>query len=165
MTNIPRIQIANDSLEPHYADILSAISIVSEGRRQIAARAANALIKGSTIESINWTKEALYFLLSNGKTLSFFLSNGHVDWALEEGHDRRMTPRDEGSPTILCFPTGIESMWDPAQVLQPGINKMIEGIFATATWVFLYVDQCRVLLLAGLFVEGQQYRLYWSDAD
>jgi hypothetical protein len=160
-----RIQVALGSSESSFPSLQGAISAVKGGIRQTAAQETTALIKGLTIGSVSWTQKSLHLFLSDDKMLSFFLSNGKVDWDVREGDHPYTTTEEDASPLVLCFSNGTESLWEPVQALRPRINKRIVRIFASTAWVFLYTEHCRPLLLAGLSVEGCDSQLYWSDTD
>jgi hypothetical protein len=158
------MQVIFDSSETPFSSLTDAIVSPSIRKRHYAAKMSTAAIKDLTIEAAFWTKDSLRFHLTEGKMLCFVLSNGTVGWNVQTSYGEPFEMKDDDTtPLLLRFPNGTESLWDPAQVIRPRINKKIVRIAASMAWVFLYTEQCPALLLAKLCGEGGYFRLYWSD--
>jgi hypothetical protein len=159
------IHVALDSTETTFSSIVEATSSPSSRERQSLAKKTTAVVKDLTIEGASWKKDSLHLLLADGKTLCFALSKSGVAWNVESQGEHFLTMDEDAAPTLLCFPDGTSSLWDPASVIRTRINRKIVRLGASIAWVFLYTEQCSALLLTQLCDDKGDVRLYWSDLN
>jgi hypothetical protein len=158
--------------EPTFDSLEEAISFARNGPRVERAERDSRIIAGSIIVSVSWTLEAAALELSCGLVLEVLATDRAAEWRLVPhrtiegaGGDEEIVLRyldEDGKLKGSCS-------WRPQVLLEAREGRRVRTLFAGAAWLFLYVEECPILMFRRHTClsdqSGRRGLLTWWDTD
>jgi hypothetical protein len=136
--------------EPTFRSLSEAIA--ARPARRGRSEKDSALLFDGIITAGYWTDGAVEFEITGvtSQRLRIFASNGVANWQIEPGpaSERVLMPVDT-SITQVRFSENHVCTWDRSRLMNDRIGRRMLRIWATDTWLFLYVKERPILLFAA----------------
>jgi len=154
--------------EPTFSSLDQAVSFAARPHiRSENAERDTKIIQGSRIIGASSTQTSLHLSLSNNMHLTFYLMNRCVNWSIASVYGKNESECVSLAPMVLRFVnSGIEYCWDKNQLIQVRLNQIVQKIWAGVACAYLYVENCPLLLLNRLIIDGtDDEMLFWATSD
>ncbi len=142
------VRVFMPSDEPTHDSFEEAVVAVQGEPRTVRAESDSQVLQGRRIEMAFCTNNIVTFVLSGNQTLRIWVDGRKVCWDVTQER-YSVSPGTESYPenVLLKFPNRHKLyQWDRRTLLNQLLNRSLQHLSASVSWLFLTVEGCPTLM-------------------